>query len=286
MPEKRATEHNDQLEFAWGLDSRGGTAVPDIPAPSAAPKLEPVASPEPDDVAPARAWTGRSLQRTLCHLAGMHVEVRITDNVSTVMSMRPLRGLRGGVALRLHHMFLDADRRIVKALAVWMKQPKRKTSAALLNDYIRANGHLLKKAAPRRIFVRARGRHFDLKRLYEEVNRDHFDGKMSAHITWGKYPTKRAKRRSIRFGSYHFEHNLIRIHPYLDQEFVPEFFVRYVIYHELLHAHLGVKESATGRRMAHTAEFRRLERAYPGYEQASAWENDAAIMKKILGARK
>src|SRR5690606_25166299 len=121
----------------------------------------------------------------------------------------------------------------------------------------------------------------DLQRLYNEVNRLHFGNEVRARITWGRMPPSR-RRRSIRFGSYTVEDNLIRIHPLLDQDFVPRYFVRYIVFHEMLHAHLGVKEASNGRRCVHTREFRERECAYPGYEEALAWQNNPANLRKLL----
>jgi predicted metal-dependent hydrolase len=116
--------------------------------------------------------------------------------------------------------------------------------------------------------------------LYE-LNREFFEDSVSAHITWGRMPSAR-RRRSIRFGSYSAEEDLIRIHPLLDQGFVPAFFVRYIVFHEMLHAHLGIEETPSGRRAVHTREFRRREKAYPDYDCAIAWQAEKANLAKLL----
>jgi hypothetical protein len=67
--------------------------------------------------------------------------------------------------------------------------------------------------------------------------------------------------------------HLVRIHRVLDQAAVPEFFVRFVVFHELLHAAIPARR--TGRRTVHHgADFRRIERAYPDFERAKRWENE------------
>src|SRR3712207_8543596 len=43
------------------------------------------------------------------------------------------------------------------------------------------------------------------------------------------------KRNTIKLGSYSAIERLIRIHPTLDAEWVPRYFVSYIVYHELLH---------------------------------------------------
>lgn len=61
------------------------------------------------------------------------------------------------------------------------------------------------------------------------------------------------------------------MHPSLDQSFVPEFYVAWVIFHEMLHEAYGVEE-VNGRRHVHPPEFVALEQTYPNYERARAWE--------------
>jgi len=187
----------------------------------------------------------------------------------------------GHSSLRLHHMFLGANTRVIDALAQWLRKPSCRKNAAVIDAFIRENRHLVKRRPRRSRRLNTAGAHFDLKVLYDEVNRNCFDGTVQAAIGWGKRPSK-SRRRSIRFGSYSVEDNLIRIHPYLDNAFVPAYFVRYIVFHEMLHAHLGIEESETGRRRIHTAEFKRLERAYPDYARAEAWQAKPSNLKKLL----
>jgi Zn-dependent peptidase ImmA (M78 family) len=48
---------------------------------------------------------------------------------------------------------------------------------------------------------------------------------------------------------------------------VPEFVVRFIVYHEMLHAIFGEKSSTPSRRH-HPPEFQRAEKAYPDYDRA------------------
>jgi hypothetical protein len=64
---------------------------------------------------------------------------------------------------------------------------------------------------------------------------------------------------------------LIRIHPALDQSWVPRYFVEYIVYHEMLH-HVIPMPERNGRRQLHTPEFRARERAFAHFERALAWE--------------
>ena len=67
---------------------------------------------------------------------------------------------------------------------------------------------------------------------------------------------------------------MIRIHPLLDQPFVPRWFLEYVLYHEMLHSVVPDETNSAGRRRIHTAEFYRRERAFPRYRRARQWEDE------------
>ena len=220
------------------------------------------------------------LHRELEDRTGLKLEIVVTDNSHTVMSVKR-HPLRGTTAVRLHHMFLGANAGVVHALAAWLLKPSCRKSGAEIDAFIREHRHLVRKrpATSRRLSIE--GSFFNLRALYEDVNRDHFEGTIKTAITWGRRPGP-GRRRSIRFGSFSVEENLIRIHPFLDSEHVPAFFVRYIVYHEMLHAHLGIEESETGRRRIHTAEFKRIERTYPDFARAEAWQSKASNLRRLL----
>jgi hypothetical protein len=67
---------------------------------------------------------------------------------------------------------------------------------------------------------------------------------------------------------------VIRIHPLLDQPFVPRWFLEYVLYHEMLHSVVPEETDAAGRRRVHTEEFYRREKAFPRYRRARRWEDE------------
>jgi predicted SprT family Zn-dependent metalloprotease len=220
------------------------------------------------------------LHRELEQRSGLRVQLVVTDNSHTVMSVKhhPVSGV---VALRMHHMFLGADGDVLKALAAWLRKPSCRRSGDVIDRFIRENRHLVRRQRGVERRLHTAGVVYDLRTLFDEVNAAHFGGSVTAAITWGRRPNSK-RRRSIRFGSYSVEEHLIRIHPYLDNPRVPEFFVRYIVYHEMLHAHLGIEESATGRRRIHTAEFKRIERAYPDYSRAEAWQAKTSNLRMLL----
>jgi hypothetical protein len=106
------------------------------------------------------------------------------------------------------------------------------------------------------------GQHFNLDQELRTVRDRYFPG-LEANIRWGKDSgPRRRKRRSIRMGSWDEEKKRIRIHPALDQDWIPVEYLHYLIYHELCHA---VARPVTSRRgnQIHHAEFHALEGQYP-----------------------
>lgn len=223
------------------------------------------------------------LHSALEDLTGMTLRLVITNNRSSMLSFNP--GPDDSAEVRVHRMFLSAGPEVIRALGLWLKRRRCKRSAAVIDDFIRQNRHLIPdQQRHRAITCRVEGHVHDLQRLYDEVNAEFFSDSVDVPITWGKLPSKR-NRRSIRFGSYSPEDRLIRIHPCLDQDFVPEFFVRYIVFHEMLHAHLGIQTHPSGRRIIHSKTFNRMERAYPDYDRAIEWHDSPKNLGRLLRSR-
>ena len=90
-------------------------------------------------------------------------------------------------------------------------------------------------------------------------------------ITWGRR-TRSRSRGSLRLGSFEPTNRIVRVHPVLDRPEVPEWFVRYVLKHEILHSVIESTCDASGRWIHHPPEFRSRERNWPEYKRAAAWE--------------
>jgi hypothetical protein len=221
-----------------------------------------------------------SLERRIrAHLAHGRVQVTLTDNRYTMISVRRLgnRGLRGAkqdrrYEVRLHHMFADADPVITRALARYIADNDAEASR-ILGDFIDANaGHVRGRSrrAPTQVIFTA-GEHHDLRSIFDELNARYFDSKIDAAITWGARCGRPRRRNSIKMGSYSVEDRLIRIHRSLDREFVPRFFVAWIVFHEMLHQVHDIRVK-NGRREFHSKEFLADEASFEFYEQAKLWE--------------
>jgi hypothetical protein len=199
------------------------------------------------------------------------IDVIFTDNRTSMISVRRKAG--GSHSVRLHSMFLDAGEDVIKAISDYIKG-KRRGSIEIIRRFINNNLNKIKALPDKRDNCPAKllytiGRHFNLKEIFDRLNTDYFNGTISVKITWGRNICN--GRRYIRFGSYTERGDIIRIHPTLDQDFVPLYFIESIVYHEMLHKFVGVR-IVNGVRRIHTPEFKKMERDFEDYEKARGWE--------------
>lgn len=202
-------------------------------------------------------WLGGELQRP--------VRIEFTANRSTMLSSR-----EDGVVLtvRLHRSFIDAPEGVWRAVADYVGS-RDQEAGCLLDAFIAQQASL----APREPSeLRPRGRCFDLEVLMAELNARFFHNASQARITWGSAGTRR-RRRSIQLGCYIGTERLIRIHPCLDQSFVPRYYVAWVVFHEMLHEVFGVGGHGR-RRTLHPPEFAAVEQTFPEYQLCQRWEKE------------
>jgi hypothetical protein len=213
-----------------------------------------------------------SLERRIrAHLSRGRVQVTLTDNRYTMISVRRLAKQRR-YEVRLHHMFADADPVITRALAHYIADNDADASR-ILGDFIDANaGHVRGRArrAPTQVIFTA-GEHHDLREIFDELNLRYFGNRIEAAITWGARTGRPRRRNSIKMGSYSVEDRLIRIHRSLDRAFVPKFFIAWIVFHEMLHQVHDIRVK-NGRREFHSKAFLADEACFELYEQARLWE--------------
>jgi hypothetical protein len=208
---------------------------------------------------------------------GARVEVRYGRARSSVVSAR-VEPRSGAWHVRLNAMFADAPEEVQAALARWLRSGRRaRRACATLDGWIDARLQRLHREQPAPLELAPCGRHHDLEPLARELVAGELAGDFPSaedlpRITWGARRPSRS-RRSLRLGSFDYGARLVRIHPVLDQPAVPRWFVRYVLFHELLHAALD-EPRRKGRRVLHGPEFRRRERAYPDFTRAQRWERE------------
>lgn len=191
------------------------------------------------------------------------VTLRLTDNRVSMAWVDFSK--RGAIRVSLDEEFLWAPEKVIDALCRYVRT-QRKAAWQVVAEFARRVPE--RSCVPQaRARLRSKGTAYDLKMLRDEVNRAHFGGKVQCRIGWGRHASlrRRRRRRSIRFGSWHGPTRTIRIHPALDRPDVPRAFVRYIVFHEMLHA-VVPGEARRGRMLHHTPAFRVLERPYPDFQ--------------------
>lgn len=132
----------------------------------------------------------------------------------------------------------------------------------------------------RQLNLQQEARHFDLQEIFEKLNRRYFRGRLRDYeVKWGRRRKLRPKEYFI-FGTIQEEDRVIRINPALDQDFVPLWFLQYILFHEMLHSVVPDEETPGGRRRVHTEEFNRREKRFRNYQRARRWEE--ANLAKFL----
>ncbi|MCA9521776.1 MAG: hypothetical protein KC609_12415 [Myxococcales bacterium] len=214
------------------------------------------------------------LHQLRCYLEkrlGRAVEITVTDNRRSMLSTTR-RGER--YYFRLHHMFLGADDPTVLTALVDFAHLNTERARLRIRQFIESRRHMLQPAREvGQLATRSDGEVYDLQPIFDQLDADYFDSSLGdVSIGWGRNGRARGKhRRSIRLGAYFPKKRLIRIHPLLDREIVPRFFVEAVVHHEMVHAFLHQTQRARPGRV-HCSLFRELEQKFAHHEAARAWE--------------
>jgi len=210
-----------------------------------------------------------SWSRALAERLGQPIRLVVTDNRSTMLAARPKDGR---LEVRLHHMFLTADDNILDAVGDYLSDSDAR-AARLIDRFVEENRARFVASGPPPAALRSAGRHHDLRAIADDLARRHFGGEVDVHITWGKRVQPKRRQRSLQLGTYLPEERLIRIHPVLDQPWVPGFFVEAVMFHEMLH-HDMPAIVRNGRRHYHTRAFRTRERSFEYHSAAQQWQKE------------
>ena len=192
----------------------------------------------------------------------------------------------GRVSVRVADIFREAPLEVHRALAfilvskllrrrAYPKWVRIYRAYACSPEVLRASD-LARRQRGRKFITSARGRVYDLERMFRRLNREHFDNKLAEPtLTWSQRRT-----RTI-LGHHDGVHDTIVISKTLDSPEVPEWFVEYILFHEMLH----IKHPArliNGRRYYHTKAFRAEEHRFPRYEEAQLWLDRFARQRRTL----
>ena len=176
------------------------------------------------------------------------VYVRFSD----LLQRAPRDVLEGGAALLLARIY------------------RRRTPGALVEPYlayarsVRTRGRISRMRSRRVPLASSgpRGEHFDLEKMFDELNRQYFEGRLQRpHIGWS---TRRWRRQ---FGCYDPGPNQILLNRRMEQPRVPRLAVEYVLYHEMLHVKHPTRRSGCSL-VSHSRGFRAEEKRFAEFEKA------------------
>lgn len=191
---------------------------------------------------------------------------------------RPFAGLRSTIRLRgnlvhvrISDVLAEAPPLVLEALAeilltqVFRRRPSREARecylAYVFTPRLRRRIDEARRRRGLKRMVPARGRCFDLEKIFRELNRKFFRGELhSPRLGWSPKQSKTV------LGHYDSAHDTITISRWLDSPSVPRFLVEYLLFHEMLHMQFPV-ERRGHRRVVHSPEFREAEKKFPQYER-------------------
>jgi hypothetical protein len=210
--------------------------------------------------------TREQLLDELQRISRRAISLTLTSNASSYVSFCPTRN---PLPLRLQRIFLSAPDEVLVALGRWLGG-REKRCPPIIRKFINrrpsaggASGNGDRTGRVQRL--RPHGRCYDLAGIFQRVNQQQFDGRLTCRISWGRQSARRyVQVRTL--GSYYRGQNLVMINPVLDQPQVPRWFVEFTVFHECLHA-----TQRDGER-PHNADFRQRLGAHPDYAKAMAWE--------------
>ncbi|MCM8822683.1 MAG: SprT-like domain-containing protein [Candidatus Omnitrophica bacterium] len=170
-------------------------------------------------------------------------------------------------AVKINRCFLDAPEEIIDAVAGFILGNKKRYHRRKLVRFAREkiSAEISDKAK-----IEYEGEVYNLREIFDFLNAKHFNNSITSKITFGRR-FNNERSRSIVFGNYNPKKNLIRINRALDSHLVPEFFVRYIVFHEMLHAHMYLSGSNSP---GHSKRFKKKELSYPEIKIAEKWKKE------------
>jgi hypothetical protein len=137
---------------------------------------------------------------------------------------------------------------------------------------MRRSLHLLRQMRGRKFLSGAAGEHHNLEEIFEELNRQFFDGLLARpQLSWS-----RTRSRAM-LGHYDPSHNAIVLSRMFDDAEFPRLGLEYVMFHEMLHL-CHPPEHGYAKRRVHTKAFREAERGFPRLKEAKL------LLKRICAA--
>lgn len=182
----------------------------------------------------------------------------------------------GVLHVRISDLFDDAPREILETLAIILlsKLYKKKVSTEHQRTYRRftLSSAMLERSRLTRakrgkkpITTGSRGKHQDLDSVFNDLNATYFKGDLRKPcLSWTPN-----KARSV-LGRYNYDDDVIYISRILDSTDTPDYVLKYILFHEMLHVKHQPRISNL-REIVHTPEFRQEEKRFEHYGEANLW---------------
>lgn len=211
-----------------------------------------------------------TFQERLENNVGIKLRLKINDNRSTMLSVKWEPDC---TKVSLHRMFLEAPKNVMQALACYLKGEDKKLAPSI-KAYIEHNLQRLDYSHELDFSkLETKGNIYDLQKIYHHLNREYFDQPLGLYITWFGKRRRRVCNR-VTFGLYHDPLRLIKINRLLDNRYFPDYFVFYVIYHEMLHFVCPTFVDKNGCKHIHSKDFKEREKEFKYFKEAQCWIQD------------
>ncbi|HMI51738.1 MAG TPA: SprT-like domain-containing protein [Candidatus Saccharimonadales bacterium] len=176
------------------------------------------------------------------------------------------------VYVRFSDLLHRAPRTVLEGAAALLlsRVYRRRAPKALVNPYLdyarsartRDRMNRMRSGRVRLSPVSPQGAHYDLHKLFDELNQKYFQGQLQRpHIGWSSKSWRR------QFGCYDPGPNQILLNRRMDRPGIPQCVVEYVLYHEMLHVKHPTRRSGCSM-VSHSPEFRAEERLFREYSTA------------------
>lgn len=197
----------------------------------------------------------------------MHVRFYAFVSINNTIRLR-----QGELYIRLSDLLEGASETVLLSiahilLAKLYRKPIDRAHSARYRRYIAshdisAKARLVRQMRGRKHIHSARGHHYHLEEIFDDLNQRFFHGLMGRpQLTW----SRNHARSSL--GHYDPAHNTIVISRVFDHPRVPRYAVEYILFHEMLHLKHPVRLRGS-RRCVHSREFLAEENLFPEIAQA------------------
>lgn len=214
-------------------------------------------------------FTAKHIQQKLSELSGFQCDLVINENRSHVLSILD-RG-KNWARISMHRMFLEAPENVLNALAQYIIELD-KSAFSVVRSFIRENMQRF-DYSDRLKNLEVEGKFYDLQKIYNDLNKQYFNNEVSLKLTWLNRIPKRSASRIV-YGQYFQALRLIKVNRLLDDPHFPDFFVSFVVYHEMLHHVVPTYIDDKGLARIHNKEFKKREKSFQYYAQAKEWEQE------------